>query len=49
MKILISDPIEQVCVDIFKAEGFEADLKPNLSPEELLKIIGEYDALAVRS
>lgn len=49
MKILISDPLEQVCVDIFKAEGFEVDVKPNLPPEELLKIIGEYDALAVRS
>jgi len=35
MKILLSDPIEQVCVDILAAEGFEVDAKRNLPPDQL--------------
>ena len=49
MKILISDPIEQVCVDILTSEGFGVDLKPNRPAEELKGLIGDYDALVVRS
>ncbi len=49
MRILISDAIEQRCVDILTNEGFSVDLKPGLSHEELVKIIGAYDALVVRS
>ena len=49
MKILISDPIEQSCVDILTREGFQVDLKPGISPEEIKKIIPEYAALIVRS
>jgi len=49
MKILLSDPIEQVCSDILTSEGFEVDSKPNLPPEQLKKIIADYDGLIVRS
>ncbi len=49
MKILISDPIEQVCVDILISEGFEVDVKANISAENLKAIIGDYDGLLVRS
>ena len=49
MKILISDPIEQSCVDILTREGFQVDLKPGIPPEEIKKIIPEYAALIVRS
>ena len=49
MKILISDPIEQSCVDILTREGFQVDAKPGISPEEIKKIIPEYAALIVRS
>ncbi|MBF8294949.1 MAG: hypothetical protein HW389_1494, partial [Bacteroidetes bacterium] len=49
MKILLSDPIEQVCVDILMSEGFEVDAKPNLPPDQLRAIIAEYDGLIVRS
>lgn len=49
MKILISDPIEQTCVDILTAEGFHVDLKPGLPVAELKTIIREYEALIVRS
>ena len=48
MKILISDPIEQRCVDILSAEGFAVDLKPGVTSEQLKTVIGGYDALIVR-
>lgn len=49
MKILVSDHLEQKCIDILEREGFAVDNKPGLSAEDLRAIIGEYDALVVRS
>lgn len=49
MKILISDPIEQSCVDILTREGFQVDAKPGIPPEEIKRIIPDYAALLVRS
>ena len=49
MKVLITDPIEQVCTDILQKEGMQVDAKPGLPPDEIKKIIGGYDALIVRS
>ena len=34
---------------IFKARGVEVDVKPGLDKDELAKIIGDYDGLAIRS
>lgn len=48
-KVLIADKLSPAAVDVFKQNGVEADLKPGLSPEEQMAIIGEYDGLAVRS
>lgn len=49
MKILITDPIEQSCVDILTREGFQVDLKPGLPADEIKLVIHEYAALVVRS
>jgi D-3-phosphoglycerate dehydrogenase len=49
MKVLITDPIEQVCTDILQKEGIQVDAKPGLPPDEIKKIIGSYDGLIVRS
>lgn len=49
MKVLVSDQLEQSCIDILVNEGFEVHHKPGLPPDELKRIIGEYDALVVRS
>ena len=50
MKVLISDNLGEVGIQIFeKEEGIAVDVKTGLDPEELKKIIGEYDALAIRS
>jgi len=48
-KVLIADKLSPQAIDVFKERGVEADVKTGLPPEELLKIIGEYDGLAVRS
>ena len=48
-RVLIADKLSPAAVDIFRQRGVEADVKTGLSKDELLKIIGEYDGLAVRS
>lgn len=48
-KILISDKIEAVCLEILKEAGFDVEYKPGLSPEDLKAIIGQYHGLVVRS
>ena len=50
MKVLVSDKMEEAGISILKnEEGVEADVKTGLSPQQLKEIIGDYDALAVRS
>ena len=47
-KVLVSDPIDQVGIDIL-SQVAQVDIKTTLSPEELLQAIPEYDALMIRS
>ena len=50
IKILVSDPLAEEGLAILKAEkNFKVDVKPKLPPEELKKIIPDYDVLLVRS
>jgi len=48
LKVLIADPIADEGVEILRAVS-GVDIKPGLKPEELAGIIGDYDALIVRS
>lgn len=48
MKILVSDPISTQGVEILQ-QAYTVDVKTKLPPEELERIIPEYDALVVRS
>ena len=49
-KILVSDAIEEKGLALLKGEKeIQVDVKTKLPPEELKAIIGEYDALLVRS
>ena len=47
-KVLVSDPINQTGIDIL-SQVATVDVKTGLKPEELVQIIGEYDALMIRS
>ncbi|MBU0992333.1 MAG: phosphoglycerate dehydrogenase [Proteobacteria bacterium] len=50
MKVLISDNLGEAGIKIFQdEEGIEVDVKTGLSPDELKKIIGNYNALVIRS
>jgi len=50
MKILVSDSLGQGGMDILRKEkNLEVDEKVGLKPEELKKIIGDYDAILIRS
>jgi D-3-phosphoglycerate dehydrogenase len=48
MKILVADPIADEGVQILRTYA-EVDVKPRLQPEQLKAIIGDYDAIVVRS
>ena len=49
-KILVSDPLSEEGLKILKdVKEFHVDIKTGLAPEELKKIIKDYDALLVRS
>jgi len=49
MKLLVSDPLSEEGLKILTDSGIPVDVKPNLSEDELCKIIGEYDGLIIRS
>jgi len=50
MRVLVSDVMGEPGLEIFKnQDGIELDVKTGLAPEELKAIIGDYDALAIRS
>jgi len=49
-KVLVSDPISDLGIQqLVDADDIIIDKKPGLSEDELVSIIGEYDALLVRS
>ncbi|MCI0705912.1 MAG: phosphoglycerate dehydrogenase [Ignavibacteriae bacterium] len=49
MRILVTDAVEKVCVDMLKAEGFQVDVEKTMPAEKLKSAIGSYEALIVRS
>jgi D-3-phosphoglycerate dehydrogenase len=50
MKILVSDKLSERGLKILKdTKGFDVQMKTGLKPQELKKIIKDYDALIVRS
>ncbi len=49
MKILVADEISEKGISILKNSGHEVDVRPGLKEDELVAIIGKYDALIVRS
>jgi D-3-phosphoglycerate dehydrogenase len=48
MKVLVAEPVSEEGIDIIRRHA-EVDVKPELKPEELVSIIGDYEALIVRS
>jgi D-3-phosphoglycerate dehydrogenase len=48
MKILVADPVAKEGIEALKAQA-DVDVKLGLKPDELRKVIGNYEALVVRS
>jgi len=48
MKVLVSDPLSEVGINKLETEA-EVDVMTDLTPEELIEKIKDYDALAIRS
>ena len=49
MKVLVCDPIHEDGIRILKDAGFDVDINPNISYEELKGKVRNYDVLVVRS
>jgi D-3-phosphoglycerate dehydrogenase len=50
MKVLVSDNLGEAGIKMFEEEpGIDVDIKTGLEPDELKAIIGDYDALVIRS
>src|ERR687898_194511 len=48
-RVLIADKLSPAAIEIFKQRGVDADVKTGLSKDELLKIVDQYDGVAIRS
>ena len=48
VRVLITDPVDPRGPELLRAAGVQVDLRPDIGPEELTAIIGQYDALVVR-
>ncbi len=48
MKVLVAEPLGEEGIELLRAYA-EVDVKPSLNHDQLLAIIGDYDALVVRS
>ncbi len=48
-KLLVCDPMDPEAVAKMRAAGIEVDVRDTITPEELEQVIGEYDAMVVRS
>ena len=50
MKILVTDPLAPQGLEVFqRASGFEVDVRIGLKPDELRKIVADYDGWVIRS
>jgi len=50
MKVIVTDELSKEGLDILtEGSKLTVDVRPGIPPEELLKVIGEYDAIIIRS
>lgn len=49
MRILVCDPVHEEGIEKLKQAGFEVDVNPTITSEQLTKIVSNYDLLIVRS
>lgn len=48
-RVLLTDGVDDCCVTLFKERGHQVDFLKSMPEAELIKIIGDYEGLVVRS
>jgi D-3-phosphoglycerate dehydrogenase len=48
IKILVCDPIHEDGIATLKGVGYDVKVEPHLTPDQLIKVIPEFDAIVVR-
>ena len=48
IKILVCDPIHEDGIALLKSAGYDVRVEANLTPDQLIKVIPEFDAMVVR-
>jgi len=48
IKILVCDPIQEDGIAMLRSAGYDVSIEPKLTPEQLIKVIPEFDAMVVR-
>jgi len=48
VKVLVCDPIDESGVTALKAAGYDVRVDPNLTRDQLIKAVSEFDAIVVR-
>ncbi|KYH40140.1 MAG: 3-phosphoglycerate dehydrogenase [Candidatus Bathyarchaeota archaeon B26-1] len=49
MRVLVCDPVKNVGIEMLREAGFEVDVRPEITPDQLSRVIRNYDVLIVRS
>ncbi len=49
MRVLVAEPISDEAIEYMRKSGLQVDVKVGMSREELIQIVGDYEALIVRS
>lgn len=48
-RVLVTDPVSEDGIRILRERGLHVDYRPGISKDELIRVIGEYDVVMVRS
>ena len=48
LRVLVTDPVDPSGLELLEEAGVEVHYEPEIGPEELLAVVGQYDALLVR-
>jgi len=49
LRVLVCDPVKNVGIEMLREAGFEVDVRPGITPDQLSRVIRNYDVLIVRS
>ena len=49
LRVLVCDPVKNVGIEMLREAGFEVDVRPEITPDQLSRVIRNYDVLIVRS